>query len=143
MVDAIHVEMGLNPETRQHEDDDFRENNNNQHGGALEKETHSGEKTQNETRLSADSDRYKRTPSGVNVEQAEKDFAELSRELSALSRRMSRTQSRGSGVKAKDLEKAVSSSDEQSEDAFDLESTLRGDREADSAAGIKSKYIGK
>lgn len=99
-------------------------------------------KSSDRRRTSTDSYGLHRTQSGVDVERAEKDFAELSRELSSISRRISRTQSRASGVRAKDLEKAVSSSDETLDDAFDLEHTLRGNREADNEAGIKPKYIG-
>lgn len=95
------------------------------------------------SRRSFDSYGLQRTQSGVDVERAEKDFAELSRELTSLSRRMSRTHSRASAPRpANDPEKAVSSSDGTSEDAFDLEETLHGSREADSEAGIKPKYIG-
>lgn len=90
-------------------------------------------------RASTDSYGLQRTTSGVDVERAEKEFAELNREFSQISRRMSRTQSR---AKARDLEKAPSSSDYTSEEDFDLETTLRGDREADRAAGIKPKHIG-
>jgi ATP-binding cassette, subfamily G (WHITE), member 2, SNQ2 len=81
-----------------------------------------------------------RVESGVDVEQAERDFAELNKQLSAHSRRMSRAYSRQSAPKA-DVEKAISS-DETSEDTWDLEETLRGAKKADVESGIKSKYIG-
>jgi ATP-binding cassette subfamily G (WHITE) protein 2 (SNQ2) len=84
---------------------------------------------------------------GVNVHRAEQDFAELSKELSRtsnLSRRLSRVQSRQSRKGANtDVEKsAAPSSDASSEEAFDLEKTLRGSRDEEEAAGIKSKRIG-
>ncbi|KAI1622058.1 ABC drug exporter AtrF [Exophiala viscosa] len=98
--------------------------------------------TRSERTRTADSYGLERTTSGVDVERAEKDFAELSREFSSISRRMSRPQSRASAAKVKDVEKAISSSDYTLEEGFDLEATLRGNREADHAAGIKAKYIG-
>jgi ATP-binding cassette subfamily G (WHITE) protein 2 (SNQ2) len=84
----------------------------------------------------------------VNVHRAEQDFAELSKELSRTSnieRRLSRVQSRQSrkGQAVADIEKTgAASSDASSEEAFDLEKTLRGSREEEDAAGIKSKRIG-
>ncbi|KAJ9659731.1 ATP-binding cassette transporter snq2 [Neophaeococcomyces mojaviensis] len=83
-----------------------------------------------------------RTISGVDVKQAERDFADLSKELSREHRRVSRVQSRASNVKgARDLEKAISS-DNTSEEDWSLEEVLRGNREAELDAGIKSKHIG-
>jgi ATP-binding cassette subfamily G (WHITE) protein 2 (SNQ2) len=85
---------------------------------------------------------------GVNVHRAEQEFAELSKELSRSSnieRRLSRVQSRQSrkGQAVADIEKSgAASSDASSEEAFDLEKTLRGSREEEDAAGIKSKRIG-
>lgn len=84
------------------------------------------------------------TKSGVDVEQAERDFAELSKQFSAHSRRMSRTHSNArASIANKDVEKATSSDATTEDENWDLEETLRGAREADSEAGIKSKYIGK
>jgi ATP-binding cassette subfamily G (WHITE) protein 2 (SNQ2) len=86
--------------------------------------------------------------SGVNVHRAEQDFAELSKELSRtsqISRNLSRVQSRQSRKDqvASDVEKTgATSSDASSEEGFDLEKTLRGSREEEEAAGIKSKRIG-
>jgi ATP-binding cassette subfamily G (WHITE) protein 2 (SNQ2) len=88
------------------------------------------------------------TTGGVNVHRAEHEFAELSKELSRTSnieRRLSRVQSRQSrkGQAVADIEKTgAASSDASSEEAFDLEKTLRGSREEEDAAGIKSKRIG-
>jgi ATP-binding cassette, subfamily G (WHITE), member 2, SNQ2 len=80
---------------------------------------------------------------GVNVKRAEADFAELNRELSRtsnLSRKISRVQSRKNDV-LPDVEKAPAS-DDSSDEPFDLESALRGNRDEEEAAGIKSKRIG-
>ncbi|KAK0709834.1 ABC-2 type transporter-domain-containing protein [Lasiosphaeria miniovina] len=79
---------------------------------------------------------------GISVEQAEADFAQLRRELSGMSR-ASRTQSQG---KAGDVEvgqalSAAASSGGQSEQ-FDLESALRGDLDAEREAGIRPKHVG-
>lgn len=88
---------------------------------------------------------------GVNVHNAEKEFAELQRQLTGLSqasRKLSRTQSRRSNVKGtaaggQDVEKAIPSSQEGDEaEPFDLEDTLRGNKQLEDEAGIKSKHIG-
>lgn len=84
----------------------------------------------------------------VNVHRAERDFAELSKELSRtsnISRRLSRVQSNksGKGKVVTDVEKGgVAGSDASSDEAFDLEATLRGSKDDEEAAGIKSKRIG-
>jgi ATP-binding cassette subfamily G (WHITE) protein 2 (SNQ2) len=85
---------------------------------------------------------------GISVQRAEAEFAQLSKELSRssnISRRMSRIQSHNSrkGHNTTDVEKAVDGSSVSSDDeAFDLEKTLRGNRDEEEAAGIKSKRIG-
>jgi ATP-binding cassette, subfamily G (WHITE), member 2, SNQ2 len=85
---------------------------------------------------------------GVDIKRAESDFAELSKELSRtsnISRRLSRVQSRQSrkDQTVADIEKAdIAASDVSSDEAFDLEKTLRGSRDEEEAAGIKSKRIG-
>lgn len=85
---------------------------------------------------------------GVNIKRAESDFAELSKELSRTSnieRRLSRVQSRHSrkDQAVTDVEKAgVAASEASSDEPFDLEKTLRGSRDEEEAAGIKSKRIG-
>jgi len=88
-------------------------------------------------RLSLDSRR-----SGVNVHHAEKEFADLQRELSHVSK-VSKAQSRRS-VKSKthDLEKAVSAGTSDGEDPFDLEDMLRGNKLMEEEVGIKGKQIG-
>ncbi|KIW92594.1 uncharacterized protein Z519_06441 [Cladophialophora bantiana CBS 173.52] len=149
MVDALSKELGLNHPAQQHgaganqlPQENAHQYDEEESDTLRDREAFASEKQYERPRISADSYGLQRTSSGVNVEQAEKDFAELSKELSAISRRISRTHSKASNVRGKDVEKAISSSDENSEDAFDLESTLRGAREADTAAGIKPKYIG-
>ncbi|KIX99551.1 uncharacterized protein Z520_05127 [Fonsecaea multimorphosa CBS 102226] len=149
MVDTLSKELGLNrpaqqhgASTNQHLQEEAHQYDEKQDDTMRDREDFTREKHYERPRISTDSYGLQRTTSGVNVEQAEKDFAELSKELSAISRRISRTHSKASNVRARDVEKAISSSDENSEDTFDLETTLRGAREADNAAGIKPKYIG-
>ncbi|KAF2448646.1 ABC transporter CDR4 [Karstenula rhodostoma CBS 690.94] len=78
---------------------------------------------------------------GVNISRAEAEFAALNRAFSRTSH-LSRTKSRQSrkGATA-DVEKAF---DEEtgSEEHFDLETVLRGNRDEEERAGIKSKRIG-
>ncbi|KAF2191943.1 hypothetical protein K469DRAFT_719004 [Zopfia rhizophila CBS 207.26] len=82
---------------------------------------------------------------GVNVERAEAEFAELSKELSRTShksRRLSLIHSRQSRNDAiADVEKATES-EASSEEPFDLETVLRGNKDEEELAGIKSKHIG-
>jgi hypothetical protein len=82
---------------------------------------------------------------GIEVQRAEAAFAELSKELSRTSnasRRLSRVPSRKNHT-ATDVEKdAATGSDHSSDEPFDLASTLRGSRDEEEAAGIKSKRIG-
>lgn len=81
---------------------------------------------------------------GVSVKDAEAEFATLQRELSGISQksRLSRTQSRQSNRKGKDVEKATISEESSETEPFDLESTLRGNRDAEAESGIRSKNIG-
>ncbi|RMZ68192.1 abc transporter [Pyrenophora seminiperda CCB06] len=84
---------------------------------------------------------------GVDIHRAEADFAELSKELSRASnasRRLSRVQSKQSRKKevSGDIEKGGVDESENSDEQFDLEATLRGSRDEEEAAGIKSKRIG-
>lgn len=84
---------------------------------------------------------------GIAVQRAEAEFAQLSKELSRtseISRRMSRVQSHHSrkNQTVADIEKGVDGSSVSSDEAFDLEKTLRGNRDDEEAAGIKSKRIG-
>ncbi|KAH7330366.1 ABC-2 type transporter-domain-containing protein [Rhexocercosporidium sp. MPI-PUGE-AT-0058] len=85
--------------------------------------------------------------SGINVEAAEAEFATLQRELSGISqtsRRLSRTQSRQSkkGVSEKDVEQLASEDSTTDDEAFDLESTLRGNHNAEQESGLRPKHIG-
>lgn len=81
-------------------------------------------------------------PGHVNISRAEADFAELNREFSRSSH-LSRTKSRQSrkGTATADVEKAAED-DAESQASFDLETVLRGNRDEEEAAGIKSKKIG-
>ncbi|KAJ5089116.1 hypothetical protein N7532_007800 [Penicillium argentinense] len=85
------------------------------------------------------------TRTGVDVEKAEQDFEELNRQFSSIShqaRRLSKQASRASkpAVTTEDVEKAGSAAD--SEEPWDLETTLRGNRAAEQEAGIRDKHIG-
>ena len=98
----------------------------------------------------ANPDGYSRTAGGINVQESEAEFAQLQRELSGIShmsRQLSRTQSRHSSHKEKagkvDIEKIATSSESASDDEpFDLESTLRGNKDAEVESGIRPKHIG-
>jgi len=84
------------------------------------------------------------TDRGVSVVRAEAEFAELSRELSGISqnsrleRSVSRRSRRSKMERDADIEKVGTSESQR----FDLESTLRGQREMDMEVGIRSKRIG-
>ncbi|KAF2235879.1 putative ABC transporter [Viridothelium virens] len=98
---------------------------------------------------------------GVDVERAEQEFAELSKEMSKVSewsRKIYKSGSRPSLLKASvsnfsetvaktngrmvtDIEKGVDS-DGSSEESFDLEATLRGGKRREEESGIRSKRIG-
>ena len=89
---------------------------------------------QRENVRNANPNGFSRTNTGVDVKAAEEEFATLQRELSGISqtsRRLSRTQSRQSrhskkGVSEKDVENLPSEDSAAEDEAFDLESTLRG-----------------
>jgi len=105
---------------------------------ALAKETYGRDSAS--ARTSLDRERL-----GVNVVGAEKEFAELQRELSHVSRRnLSRQQSRRSERRKDggDLEKAASSGDSDDSEPFNLEETLRGNKHMEEESGIKGKMIG-
>ncbi|KAJ5716515.1 hypothetical protein N7493_008426 [Penicillium malachiteum] len=80
---------------------------------------------------------------GVDVEQAEQDFSDLNRQFSHIShqaRQVSKQASRVSKTATfEDVEKAGSSD---SDEPWDLETTLRGNRAAEEEAGIKDKHVG-
>jgi ATP-binding cassette subfamily G (WHITE) protein 2 (SNQ2) len=154
MTEAADNALGLNNPSRQH--------GTTSNGHVKEKFDPSSDRPHEETLVPASqhgklgghlepirsrtSHQLERTHSGVDVEKAQEAFADLGRELSARSRHMSRQDSRASARRypksaIQDVEKAFSSSDS-SEEHWDLEATLRGDRTADIEAGIKSKLIG-
>ncbi|KAF2437185.1 ATP-binding cassette transporter ABC2 [Tothia fuscella] len=87
------------------------------------------------------------SPAGVNVQRAEAEFAELNRELSRQAShhsRITRHQSR-QGAKSQDAEKVAGISPSESigtEEPFDLENILRGNKSEEEEAGIKNKRIG-
>lgn len=81
---------------------------------------------------------------GVDVEKAEHEFAELDRQLSSISHQARRLSKQVSGTSKTpaigDIEKSGSSD---SEEHWDLETALRGNKSAEVDAGIKNKHIGK
>ncbi|KAG4438299.1 hypothetical protein IFR05_006234 [Cadophora sp. M221] len=90
---------------------------------------------------------FSSTTSGIDVKAAEAEFATLQRELSGISqtsRRLSRTQSRQSkkGASEKDVEQLASEDSTTDDEAFDLESTLRGNHSAEQESGLRPKHIG-
>lgn len=74
---------------------------------------------------------------GVSVAQAEAEFAELQREFTGVSR-ASRRQSH----KGVDPEKGAGVEENDAGSIFDLESSLRGNLDAEQEAGIRPKHIG-
>ncbi|TGJ86324.1 hypothetical protein E0Z10_g2437 [Xylaria hypoxylon] len=83
---------------------------------------------------------FSRVNTGISVERAEAEFAELQREISGLSR-ASRVNSRNADAAEKGIKAGVTGS-ETSEDDFDLEQVLRGGLDAEQEAGIKPKHVG-
>ncbi|KAK7740862.1 ATP-binding cassette transporter snq2 [Diatrype stigma] len=89
---------------------------------------------------------FSRVSTGISVEQAEVDFADLQREISRASR--ASHNSHASHARSTDAEKgghsklAESTESEDLDETFDLESTLRGGLAAEREAGIKAKHIG-
>ncbi|KAK6418598.1 ATP-binding cassette transporter snq2, partial [Oleoguttula sp. CCFEE 5521] len=89
-----------------------------------------------------------RRGTGVDVHGAENEFADLQREFSRQSqhsRKISRQNTRTSvkrGKTAQDVEKAVSSDTSDDAEPFDLEDTLRGNKQLEEDSGIKGKKIG-
>ena len=147
MADALSKELGLNHPSEQHGTTATAHTqvtvpatSDRSDADTIDDREHDLEKGREAVRTaSRASSGLHRTQSGVDVEQAQRDFHELSQQFSRHSR-LSRTHSKASNVKNQDVEKTAST--ESSEDNWDLEDTLRGAKEADFAAGIKSKYIG-
>src|ERR1700754_4529227 len=109
MADALSKELGLNNPPRQyasHADRQVREQSypstqNPEIDTSGDTKNADREKWYERNRHSTESYGLHRTQSGVDVERAEKDFAELSKELSSISRRISRTQSNASRPRAR------------------------------------------
>src|SRR5271163_2104615 len=154
MAEAVDKALRLNSPSRQHStaandhvEEKFDPSSDRSDEKTLDPASqHGGLGRHLEPIRSRTSHRLERIHSSVDVEKAEEAFADLGRELSACSRRISRQHSRASARRypktaVQDVEKAFSSSDS-SEEYWDLEATLRGDRTADIEAGIKSKLIG-
>lgn len=111
---------------------------------ALE-DTIRGAEAQRENVRQSNSYGFTHASTGVSVERAEEEFAELQRELTGISQRSqrSRRQSTSSAIKkGKDVEKGTVSDSVSDDEQFDLEGTLRGNKTTDEEAGIRSKRIG-
>ena len=83
-----------------------------------------------------------RTETGISVKQAEADFAELSRELSGISQNSARLERGRSRRSANGKEMDVEKVETRASQRFNLEETLRGNREMDMEVGIRAKRIG-
>lgn len=105
--------------------------------------TETGYEEGRENVRSANPNGLSRTDTGVDVERAQKDFAELSQQFSNISqkaRRLSKQASRPSKHEAiDDVEQSTSSNGE----PWDLETALHGSKAAENEAGIKHKHIGR
>lgn len=101
--------------------------------------------TQRENVRNANPNGFVSTNQGIDVKAAESEFAQLQRELSGISTKskaLSRTRSRTKTADEKDVEKSAESISEAEEEQFNLENTLRGNRQAEEDSGIRSKHIG-
>ncbi|KAJ8070212.1 hypothetical protein OCU04_000598 [Sclerotinia nivalis] len=99
--------------------------------------------TQRENVRNANPNGFVSTNQGIDVKTAEAEFAQLQRELTGISTKskaLSRTRSKSKTAGANDVEKSGESSEEAEQ--FDLEDTLRGNRQAEEDSGIRSKHIG-
>ena len=83
-----------------------------------------------------------RVETGVSVKQAEADFAELSKELSGISQNSARLERSRSRRSANGKEMDVEKVETRVSQRFNLEDTLRGNREMDIEVGIRTKKIG-
>lgn len=100
---------------------------------------------QRENARSANPNGFVSTNQGIDVKAAEAEFAELQRELTGISTRskaLSKTRSKSKTADAGDVEKNAESIAESKTGQFDLENTLRGNRQAEEDSGIRSKHIG-
>ncbi|TEY32131.1 hypothetical protein BOTCAL_0755g00010 [Botryotinia calthae] len=101
--------------------------------------------TQRENVRNANPNGFVSTNQGIDVKNAESEFAQLQRELSGISTKskaLSRTQSRVKTADEKDVEKSAESIAETEGEHFNLENTLRGNRQAEADSGIRPKHIG-
>ena len=96
---------------------------------------------QRETARQNNPNGFSRAATGVSVEQAEADFADLQREISRASRASHHRKSLDV-EKAESRVAAESTQSSDTEEPFDLEQALRGDLHAEQEAGIKAKHIG-
>ncbi|OBT64275.1 hypothetical protein VE03_06825 [Pseudogymnoascus sp. 23342-1-I1] len=101
-------------------------------------ETATDPEKQREAARSSNPNGFVQPTSGVSVAAAEAEFASLQKELTNISRATRKSEA-GAGGEA-DVEKVSSTST--ANEPFDLEGTLRGNREADEVAGIRAKKIG-
>lgn len=102
-------------------------------------------KTERENARKANPNGFVSTSQGVDIKAAEAEFAQLQRELtgiSAKSKALSKTRSKSKTTEEKDVEKTAESFSDTEADQFDLENTLRGNRQAEEDSGIRSKHIG-
>ncbi|OBT81193.1 hypothetical protein VE02_10126 [Pseudogymnoascus sp. 03VT05] len=102
-------------------------------------ETATDPEKQREAARSSNPNGFVQPTSGVSVADAEAEFASLQKELTNISRVATRKSEAGANDE-KDVEKVGSAST--ASEPFDLEGTLRGNREADEVAGIRAKKIG-
>lgn len=84
----------------------------------------------------------KRIETGVSVEQAQADFAELSREFSGISQNSEKQERKWSRKDSTGNERDVEKVETRESQRFNLEDTLRGNRELDMEEGIRAKRIG-
>ncbi|KAI9650107.1 ATP-binding cassette transporter snq2 [Ciborinia camelliae] len=100
---------------------------------------------QRENTRNANPNGFVSTTQGIDIKAAEAEFAELQRQLTGISNKskaLSKTRSKSNTAGEKDVEKEAGSLSETETEQFDLENTLRGNRQADEDSGIRSKSIG-
>ncbi|KAA8576817.1 hypothetical protein EYC84_006868 [Monilinia fructicola] len=101
--------------------------------------------TQRENARNSNPNGFVSTSQGIDIKAAEAEFADLRRELSGISTKskaLSKSRSKTKTLDEKDVEKAAESFSETETEQFDLENTLRGNRQAEEDSGIRSKHIG-
>ncbi|RAL63508.1 hypothetical protein DID88_003928 [Monilinia fructigena] len=101
--------------------------------------------TQRENARNSNPNGFVSTNQGIDIKAAEAEFADLRRELSGISTKskaLSKLRSKTKTSDEKDVEKTAESLSETETEPFDLEDTLRGNRQAEEDSGIRSKHIG-